>query len=116
MDYDLMFLKGLALTIFIETVVLIGYFRLITKRKDINYSRMLMTGFIASFATLPYLWYFFPSFIFHKMAYIVIGESFAVLVETGIIAAILRTKLSTSFFCSLTCNLISFFTGLLLMG
>jgi len=116
MDYELMFLKALALTIFIETLVITAFFRWIVKTKEIEISRLLMTGFIASFATLPYLWFVFPIFIEQKMWYAIIGESFAVLAETIIIGAILRTKWVTSFLCSLTCNMISFFLGLIFMN
>jgi len=113
MYYELMFLKALALTIFIETLAIIVFFRWIVKMKEIEISKLLITGFIATFATLPYLWFIFPNFIDHKIWYAITGESFAVLVETIIIGAILRTKLTTSFLCSLTCNMISFLTGLI---
>ena len=114
MNYELLFLKSLALTIFIETVVMVIYFQYIVKLKEIQVSRLLVTGFIASFASLPYLWFIFPNFIDQKIAYVIIGESFAILVETMIIGAILRIKFMKSFACSLACNLISFFTGLMI--
>jgi len=114
MDYELMFLKALVLTIFIETLVIIVFFQLVIKRKGIEISKLLITGIIASFATLPYLWFVFPIFIEQKIWYAIIGESFAVLVETFIIGAILRTKLVTSLLCSFTCNMISFLIGLIL--
>jgi len=106
-----MFLKSLLLTILIETIVLIAYFRWIDRRREIKISELLMTGFIASFATLPYLWFVFPVYIDQQMAYILAGESFAVLVETLIVRALLRTNLCTSFVCSLACNMISFLVG-----
>jgi hypothetical protein len=114
MDYELLFLKSLALTISIETFVMIIYFRLIVKLKDIEISKLLITGFIASFATLPYLWFVFPDYIDSKLWYIIIGEFFVVLVETIIIRAILKTKFIQSLWCSLFCNLISFLTGLII--
>ena len=114
MDYELLFLKCLALTIIIETIVMIFYFRLIFKRNDTEISKLLITGFIASFATLPYLWFIFPVFIEQKIWYMIIGESFAVLVEAIIIGAILRIKFIQSLLCSLTCNMISFLAGLII--
>jgi len=114
MEYELLFLKCLALTILIETLVLITYFRWIIKRKEIRISRLLVTGFIASFATLPYLWFIFPNYIDQKIAYMFIGESFAVLVETIIIGLALRIKFLQSFLCSLLCNGISFLVGLII--
>ena len=116
MNYELMFLKALGFTIFIETLVLIGFFRWVVKLKDTGISRLLMTGLIASFATLPYLWFVLPKFIESQLWYIIIAESFAVLGETIIIGVLLRVKFRTAFLCSLTCNTISFLIGLLIMG
>jgi len=114
MEYELLFLKCLALTILIETSVLIIFFLLIIKQKDVKISRLLITGFIASFATLPYLWFIFPIYIEQKIWYMLFAESFAVLVETIIIGTILRTTFTQSSLCSLTCNMISFLTGLVI--
>jgi len=114
MDYELLFLKSLVLTISIETVVLIIFFRWIIKQKDVEISRLLITGIIASFATLPYLWFIFPVYIDQKIWYVIFAESFAVLVETIIIGVILRTNFTQSFLCSLTCNMISFLLGLII--
>ena len=116
MNYELLFLKCLALTIVIETLVMILYFRLIVKLNDAGISRLLITGFFASFATLPYLWFVFPNFIDQQIWYMIISESFAVFVETIIIGVLLRTKFSASFFCSLTCNMVSFIIGLIIMN
>ena len=116
MDYEWLFLKSLALTIFIETFVIVLYFRLVLKQKEIEIHRLLITGFIASFATLPYLWFVFPHYIDQKMWYVIIGESFAVSMEAIIIGAILRIKFIQSLLCSLTCNMISFLSGLIIVN
>lgn len=94
--------------------VIIIYFRLLLKQKDLSISRLLFTGFLGSFATLPYLWFILPNYIVQKIWYVIIGESFAVLAETLIIGTMLRINLKKSFLGSLTCNLISFLTGLIL--
>lgn len=114
MDYELLFLKSLGLTILIEMSVIVIYFRLIFRLNEVTISRLLITGFIASFATLPYLWFILPNYIDQKIWYVIIGESFAILVETIIIGVILRIKFLNSFLCSLTCNMISFLTGLII--
>ena len=114
MDYELLFLKCLLLTILIETFVLIVYFRLFVKQQETGISRLFITGFIVSFATLPYLWFIFPNYIDQRIWYMIISESFAVLVEAIIIEAILRTKLIQSLLCSLTCNMVSFLAGLII--
>lgn len=112
MDYEILFLKSLILTILIESIVLIVLFRLIIRNENLSIYRLLSTGFIASFATLPYLWFILPNFVDQKIWYMIIGESFAVLMETYIIGVILKIKLSISFLSSVTCNLISFLIGL----
>ena len=114
MDYRLQFFQSLALTILIETIVIVIFFRFVVRSEKITISSLLVTGFVASFATLPYLWFIIPSYIDQKIWYIIIGESFAVLIESIIISAMLRTKYMISLLCSLTCNMISFGTGLLL--
>ena len=115
MTYELLFLKALSMTIAIETPVLIVFIRLIIRQKDVGITRLLITGFIASFATLPYLWFIFPNFIHPKMLYIIACESFAVLIESIIIYATLRTRIFISILASFVCNMISFLTGLLIM-
>lgn len=114
MSYEFLFLKGLSATIFIETIVLILFVRLLLKDKDISLVKLLGTGFFTSFATLPYLWFFLPYFVSEQMVYIVSGESFAVIMETFILSLFLRTKIGTSFLISFTCNAISFSIGLLM--
>ncbi len=112
MDYEILFFKSLILTILIESIVLILFFRLIIRNENLSIYRLLSTGVIASFATLPYLWFILPNFVDQKIWYVIIGESFAVLMETFIIGVILKIKLSKSFLSSVTCNLISFLIGL----
>lgn len=114
MEYEILFLKSLALTIFIETIILIVFVRYILKQNEIKVPYLIITGFIASFATLPYLWFILPYFIEQRTVYIILGESFAVLVETFIIGAILRIEFTKSLLCSFVCNLISFLIGLLI--
>jgi hypothetical protein len=108
----MLFLKSLILTILIEMSVLIIFIRFVIKKKEISLPRLLFTGFIASFATLPYLWYIFPTYIDQKGWYIIVSESFAVLIESFIILAILRISYLKAFLCSIACNMISFVIGL----
>ena len=114
MDYELLFLKSLSLTIFIETLVLILFFRLVIRNENISMYRLLSAGVIASFATLPYLWFVLPNYLDEKIWYVIVGESFAVFMETFILGAILKIKLARSFFSSLACNLISFLIGIMI--
>ena len=114
MDYRLLFLESLALTILIEISVITIFFRFIVRSEKTSISSLLITGFVASFATLPYLWFVLPSYIDQKVWQLIIGESFAVLIESVIITAILRTKYLISLLCSLACNMISFGAGLIM--
>ena len=114
MDYELLFLKSLALTIVIETCVLVIYFRFVVKLTEVKISKLLFAGFVTSFSTLPYLWFILPVYIDQRIWYVIVGESFAVLVEAVIIGAVLRIKFLKSFLCSLVCNMISFLTGFIL--
>ena len=114
MFYELLFLKSLALTIIIETIVMIIFFRFITRTKDVEISKILAVGVIASFATLPYLWFIFSNFFDQKIWYIITGESFAVIAEAAIIHIVLRVKILKSTICSFTCNMASFLIGTLI--
>jgi hypothetical protein len=113
MNYEVLFLQSLALTICIESVVLWIMIKLIYKiDKPLN--TLLFTGVFASFATLPYVWFIFPAFISVRWAYILSAESFAVIVETLIIHYNLKTGYSRSFILSLVCNMVSFGIGLII--
>lgn len=114
MDYELLFFKSLFLTVSIETVVLCLFFRLVFKLENTSIDRLIVTGIIASMTTLPYLWFILPNYVDQKIWYVLIGESFAVLIETLIIGVILRLNVIKSFLSSLTCNMISFITGLII--
>ena len=114
MNYDLLFLKSLFLTILIETIIMIIIFKLIVKNKKVETYRLVLTGILMSFTTLPYLWFIFPNYFQQNLWYITICESFAVVVESVIIFAMLRIKYSFAFICSFACNAISFLIGLLI--
>jgi hypothetical protein len=114
MDYELMFLKSLLLSISIETAVLIFMFTVVYRKEKVKLFSIVSAGLVATFATLPYLWFVLTDFIDQRIWYVIIGESFAVIVETFIIAVILKISLSKAFISSFICNLISFSVGLLI--
>jgi hypothetical protein len=72
------------------------------------------TGILASFSTLPYLWYILPTFFSSTWVYISIGEITVALIETLIIVLILKIDIKKAVFVSLVANLTSFLVGLLL--
>lgn len=112
MDYELLFLKSLLQTVLIETAVLLILIKLVYKFKEIGFLRLLFAGFLASFATLPYLWFVLSTYVDQRFWFMLIGESFAVLMESFILLALLRIKYLKALFTSLVCNLISFSIGL----
>lgn len=111
--YEIEFLKALFITISIETLVLfillrkVPYFR----KQNIPNLKILYTGILSSFATLPYVWFIFPAFISSQTGYIITSESFAVIAETIIFYTFLKTRFRNAFILSLLCNVVSFTIG-----
>ena len=114
--YEQEFLKTLALTIAIETIVLFVLFKVFFRKIEIKNYLLLLTGIIATFATLPYLWFIIPVFIKSKLWYHAIGEISVTLIESLIIMAFLRIKYPMALFVSFVCNATSYLIGLLISG
>ena len=112
MDYEINFLKALLITITIETTVLFLLVKIFFKKHTISNYIILLTGILASFSTLPYLWFIFPLFIKTKVLYIIICESFAVLFESAVIMGLLRTTYIKALIISIICNMSSYLIGL----
>lgn len=108
------FLRALFFTILIETLVLFLLFKTKFKTFNISNKTLLLTGFISTFATLPYLWFVLPIFIQSTIFYIIIGELSVVIIETLIISGIVKINLGKAFIASFVANLTSFLIGLLL--
>ena len=115
MNYELSFLKSLILTVFIETLVLWILTRTFEKKKAFPVSVILIAGFFASFATLPYLWFIVPVFIKQPVPYSIICELFAVVVESIILFGFLKIAYHKCLLFSAICNIVSFSTGLLIL-
>lgn len=112
MIYEFIFLKALLLTISIETLVLYIIFRTIYRQTKISIVTILLTGIIASSATLPYLWFILPIIVKSRLLYHIIGESCAFIIESFIIWGFLKIKLTKSILVSAMCNLSSYLIGL----
>jgi len=118
MLYEYKFLISLAFTLFIEIItiyLLIKYFCGYDGAKISN-SLLFFTGFLSSFATLPYLWFIVPLFIKTRIQYILFGESFVIIFESLIIFFLLRVNLKKSLSISFICNILSFVMGLILLN
>ncbi len=113
MLYQLNFLSALALTVLIETLLLIILFRIIQKEIKQELKLIVFAGIIASVATLPYLWFIAPYFIKTKIFYHVFCELFAVLAESLIYYFVLRIGYLKALVYSLICNGVSYIIGLL---
>ena len=118
MLYENKFLISLAFTLFIETITLYALIKFFYKYDGAKISNSLLffTGFLSSFATLPYLWFIIPLFIKTRFQYILFGESFVILLESIIIFFLLRLSLKKSFSISFICNILSFLIGLILLN
>lgn len=103
-----LFLAYLLLTIIIETPVLY----LIIRRffhsgpAQVSPKRILLAGFLASFATYPYVWYVWPALLPDPDQALIAAELMVFLVEAVMLRAMLplslRQALMASFFCNMT--------------
>ncbi len=115
MLYEHNFLISLLLTIIIETITLFIIIKFFFKKEKITNFRVLFTGFLCSFATHPYVWFVFPFLVKVRLACVLIGEIFAILIESLIISVILKFRHKISILVSFICNLASFFLGLVFL-
>jgi len=113
--YERNFLYAFLFTQIVEIPVVFVLISRIYKHEEINVSKIIFVGFIASALTLPYLWFILPFYIFNKTIYVIIGESLVVLAETVIYNQLLKIKLSESFKISLAANASSFLFGLFIL-
>ena len=118
MLYEYEFLISLAFTLVIEIITLYILVKCFCKDESAKISNSLLffTGFISSFATLPYLWFIIPLSIKTRSQYILLGESFVIILESLTIFFLLRVNLKKSFSISIVCNILSFLMGLILLN
>ncbi|HEX37498.1 MAG TPA: hypothetical protein ENG70_01365 [Candidatus Cloacimonetes bacterium] len=116
-EYEYKFLFALVDTVVIETVVLILFVKRIYKKEmeDVSWERVIFSGIICSFATLPYLWFIAPIFLPTKALLYSIGEIGVFLLESVILYFLLRIKFTRAIVISLCCNLASFLLGIFII-
>lgn len=107
---DKYFLPALLLTISIETALLFPALRIFAKGERQPVARILFAGLLASFATLPYLWFVLPLYLKHRY-YLWIGEAGVTLIEMVILRQLLSLNWKQAFLISQACNLVSFLLG-----
>jgi len=113
MQYEHLFLFSLFLTLIIEIPVLFLIIKYFFKIKVKN-SLLLFTGFLCSFATLPYIWFIFPLFLKTYLSYTIIGELIVFLLESIILYFMLDLNIKKALTASFICNFISFTLGLII--
>ena len=114
MAYEGRFLCSLALTIALETAMLVLLCRLVfkTSRPQVPLGRLIFAGILCSFATLPYLWFILPAWIESHAAYIAVGELSVTFAEAVIYGFVLPITWPRAACLSVACNLTSFLIGL----
>jgi hypothetical protein len=112
MIYSLKFLQALIFTEIVEISALLVLVRwvLTVKPKKLSSSKIIFVGFLASLATIPYLWYVLPWFL-NLRHYIFLAELGIVMFEAFIYYQLLNIKIKDSFWISLICNSLSYFLG-----
>lgn len=109
--YEILFIKALVLTIFIELTILFLLSKTYLKKYNLSKTVLFFGGSLTSFSTLPYLWFILPYFLTSRPIYIITGEIAVVIVEACIYCFVLKTGLKKALVTSLICNLVSFLIG-----
>ncbi len=116
-SYELQFLRALAETVAIETVVLFLIVRFLyrTPSSALPNALLVFAGCTASFATLPYLWFVMPHLFGHsRLTFVVAGEALVAVLEGVFYCFVLRVSLVRGMVISLVCNAASLGLGLLI--
>jgi len=112
MIYTIRFLQGLLFTEAVEIsalFILVRWALQINPKKLSNF-KIIFVGFLASFATIPYLWFVLPWFL-NLRHYVLLAELGIVIVEAVIYYQLLNIKFKNSLWISLICNSLSYFLG-----
>ncbi len=107
---ETLFLLALSITILIETCILLILLQFCRHDRVLSPMKVILTGCLCSFATLPYVWFVFPQFIHGTMA-IIMSEAIVTLIEAGILWMFLGLGLWLSAVISLSCNVASYLLG-----
>ena len=108
------FLVALLYTILIETAFLFIVFKIKLRSLEISTKRLLFTGIMASFATLPYVWFVLPNLIQPTFLYMFISESSVIIVESVIIWKLLSIDYKKALLLAFFANVLSFLNGLVI--
>lgn len=99
----------------VETAMLLVLLLLVLRRRDIPPFRVVLAGFFASFATIPYVWFVFPYIhSWTRQASLLFSEPFVFVVEAVFYRMFLKLDWRIAFAASLVANLASYLLGPLL--
>jgi hypothetical protein len=115
--YTYKFLLALIFTVFVETILLWLIIRKIFKFKEgrFNTPNIIFAGIMASFSTIPYVWYIFPILIYWSFNLsLILSEIFAILVEAIFYRFFFNIKFRDCLLISFVCNFASWGLGRLL--
>jgi len=113
LDFTHAFLQSLLFTIAVETVVVLIVVRKVFRKTadDLSNQKLIGIAVFASFATLPYVWYVFPSLLHPFSFAVIVGEAFAVVVETIFYVMVLPLSKKEAFMLSIFANVASYVLG-----
>jgi hypothetical protein len=97
----------------IEIPLLISLLKFVFHDKSHSFNEIISAGLLCNALSLPYLWFVIPQFL-DGMWYILVGETFVILLEAMILIKILELKSWIAILCSITMNVTSFLLGLIL--
>src|SRR3989344_7873951 len=99
------FLPSLGFTMLVETAGLFVFVRYVLKRKEPGTKDVLLTGALASFSTIPYVWFVFPYLLeWSPRNALYFSEPFAFGIEALIYRFTLKLEWKNALLASLACN------------
>jgi hypothetical protein len=105
-----MFLQAWAVTLLLE-ITCLGLLEQNRSAKEV-----ILSGFLTSSLTLPYLWFILPRFIDSYNLFLLIGETSVTLAEAVLYFFLLHTSFKRALLLSVVCNLCSFLFGLVMQN
>lgn len=112
MAYVHRFLTSFAFSIITETVILFVLARFVLKRRDLSAKKIIAAGAIATFMTIPYVWFVIPHLLeWPKSEALIYAEIFAITIEAVFYKYFLRLGWLQAFGISTMCNMASYLLG-----
>ena len=116
-SFELRFLISLAITVAVETAVIMCCIRFWFKISSLQLpvGRCVFAGFFASFATLPYLWFVLPAFVHPYPLQVSAGEAGVFVIEAVAYLFLLNLPFRKTALLSFLANLASIIVGLVVV-